>query len=458
MILYKQIFVLRGIVSNIENKASNIFIKLLNFLNLLSLRNFNCFSGKIKILLFSIKLDLKDDVEKIRLILKSFIFINNSDLKFDEKKMLFVFTLNTCKINLSKFFIDEYFYLISDKNLASNNQIKLIKNIKKLKDNDLYSLIMLKKLSYALGLYKLSYYLRLYLERIVLNSKDKDKKNLILKLNVSLFADKKNIFLKTANLLEKNLFFNRVCKIFNPKECYSVFFDNNKFSQNSNLNKKDLEFMKLIKNKKVAIIGPSNSKLYQRDEIDSYDVVIRMNQEREIENSLLDFVGTRTDVNYFGGGLIASRRDKVFNYIKNSEIKFVCLKNEFSINNYSLKNIPARQWFEFPWNFECSHMMVQNILLDLLCFNPAKIKLFNVDFYLGKKKYLSNNYKVGIYSRSPVFDLHDPYVNYRVVKMLYQKKIIEVDPNIDKILNYSNRFYITNLENVNRETAFNLIY
>ena len=81
-----------------------------------------------------------------------------------------------------------------------------------------------------------------------------------------------------------------------------------------------------------------------------------------------------------------------------------------------------------------------------------------MDFYLGKKKYLSNNYKVGIYSRSPVFDLHDPYVNYRVVKMLYQKKIIEVDPNIDKILNYSNRFYITNLENVNRETAFNLIY
>ena len=88
MILYKQIFVLRGIVSNIENKASNIFIKLLNFLNLLSLRNFNCFSGKIKILLFSIKLDLKDDVEKIRLILKSFIFINNSDLKFDEKNVI----------------------------------------------------------------------------------------------------------------------------------------------------------------------------------------------------------------------------------------------------------------------------------------------------------------------------------------------------------------------------------
>ena len=110
-----------------------------------------------------------------------------------------------------------------------------------------------------------------------------------------------------------------------------------------------------------------------------------MNQEAPLENSLKEFIGTKTDINYFGGGLIHNRKEKVFDFIKDSKMQFVCFKNDKTLEDYNLTKVKARQWFEFPWSFECSHMMIQNILLDLLCFNPKTIKVFNVDFYLGKK-------------------------------------------------------------------------
>lgn len=62
--------------------------------------------------------------------------------------------------------------------------------------------------------------------------------------------------------------------------------------------KKDEEFAKLVENKRVAIIGPSphlnglgNGKL-----IDSYDVVIRLNQKFDIPESRWEDYGSKTDI------------------------------------------------------------------------------------------------------------------------------------------------------------------
>lgn len=458
MILFKSFKLIKDLYLKIKKLGFNIFFKIFNCLLLFIPKNFKNFNQKVKIIFFSFNFDLNDDISKIRLILKSFLSLNNSKLEYNEKRDLFFFVLNVCKINIDDSFLNRYFYVISDKDRASSKQIDLIKIVKNYNDNDFHSLVMLKKISYALGLYKLSFYLRLFLERKVLKSNSQNKQDLIYKFNVSLFLNNEKVFKSTSEKLDKNFFLNRSCQVFNPKDCYSFFFQNKNFSANKYLNTSDLQYKEIIENKTVAIIGPSNSLLNQKDQIDNFDIVIRMNQEEPLEKSFADFIGTKMDINYFGGGLIHNRKEKVFDFINESKIKFVCFKNDKTVEDYNLPNVKARQWFEFPWSFECSHMMIQNILLDLLCFNPKKIKLFNIDFYLGKKKYLSNKYKLGVYSRSPVFDLHDPYVNYKVVKFLYEKGIIEVDANIEKILKYSNRYYVKILEEVNKDTAFNLIY
>ena len=458
MILYKSYKLIKKSYVIIKNLGLNILFKTVNLFYLINPKNYKNFSHRVKIYSASLNIDLTDDILKIRLILKIFISLNKTDLKFNQKKFLFCYVLNLCNIYIDKLFLEKYFHLISDKELAIKNQIELIKIFKNNCNSDFYSLVMLKKVSYAFGLYKFSFYLRLFLEKKVLKLDSPKKQDLIFKFNVALFSNKEKIFKSTTEKLSQNLFFNRNCKVFDPKECYSFFFQKKNLFKSNHFNSMDLRFGNIIKNKRIAIVGPSNSLLNQRDEIDNFDVVIRMNQEAHLEKSLADYIGTRTDVNYFGGALIESRKEKVFDFINESKIQLVCFKNEDTFEALNSTKITTRQWFEFPWSFECSHMMVQNILLDLLCFSPKTIKLFNVDFYLGKKKYLSDKYKVGIYSRSPVFDLHDPFVNYRVVKFLYEKGFIEADPNIKKILKYSNRLYIKILEDVNRETAFNLIY
>ena len=458
MILFKSFKFIKGLHLKIKKLGLNIFFKILNCLHLFTPKNFKNFNKMAKIVFFSFYLDLNDDYSKIKLIMQTFKSLNNSKLEYDEKRNLFYFVLKLCKINIDESFLDKYFYLISDKNRASSKQIDLIKIVKNYNDNDFYSLNILKKLSYALGLYEFSFYLRLFLERKVLNLNSQNKQDLIFKFNVSLFSNNKKVFKLTSEKLEKKLFFNRSCKVFNPKYCYSFFFQNKNFSENKYLNTQDLEYKEIIENKRIAIIGVSNSLLNQKDEIDNFDIVIRMNQDEPLKKSLTNFIGTKTDVNYFGGSLISDRKEKVFDFINESKMQFVCFKNDKTLEDYNFTKVKARKWYEFPWVFECSHMMIQNILLDLLCFNPKTIKVFNVDFYLGKKKYISDNYKLGVNSRIPVFDLHDPFVNYRIVKFLYEKGIIEVDPNMEKILKYSNRYYVKILEQNNRKLLFNSIY
>lgn len=419
---------------------------------------------KRKILKSLKKLNFTDETIKTRFFLKSFIEIKNSNNNYKSKLKLFNLLFKLFSLNFKKNFIKNIFDKIIDKSFINNNQIKLINDIKLQKLSNDKEIIFLKNFFYNLGLYKISYFLRIFLERQKLNQKNiYKKKDFISLFNISLFTDDKKAAEKSLINLEKFIFFNSSCKFFSPKKCFNLFFQDNKKYDFSKFSVIDLKFLELINNKSIAIVGPADTTIHNGDEIDKFDIVVRMNKENEIENELEVFTGSRTDINYFGGEILRYRRDKIYEYIYKSNTKFLCVKNYEVLKNFNTNIVPARQWLEFPWNFESSHMMVQNIILDILFFNPEKIKLFNVDFYLGKKKYLSNNYKSNIYKKSPnirppVFDLHDPFVNYRLVKLLLKKKLIDVDESIKKILMLSDRHYIKKLEIANQEKVFKMIY
>ena len=71
---------------------------------------------------------------------------------------------------------------------------------------------------------------------------------------------------------------------------------------------------KLIKDKRIAIIGNASSMLYYKHDIDSYDVIIRINLGYPIED-LKEQLGTRTDIWMICGGF-SSRCNTLEGYKK----------------------------------------------------------------------------------------------------------------------------------------------
>ena len=61
------------------------------------------------------------------------------------------------------------------------------------------------------------------------------------------------------------------------------------------------ELKKLIDKKKVCVFGNAESVLNKKRNIDSYDVIIRMNYGYP-RHEVYEQIGTRTDVWFFGGG------------------------------------------------------------------------------------------------------------------------------------------------------------
>jgi hypothetical protein len=59
-------------------------------------------------------------------------------------------------------------------------------------------------------------------------------------------------------------------------------------------------YINFIKNKRIVIVGPAPTMLgsRQKDIIDGYDVVVRLNKAIPIKDTLMEDIGTRTDVLY----------------------------------------------------------------------------------------------------------------------------------------------------------------
>ena len=110
-----------------------------------------------------------------------------------------------------------------------------------------------------------------------------------------------HLILSVADFAHKNNYTND--KIRRSSEIYNCFLKNNKSN----------DIAKLIQNKSIAFVGNGPQEMGRRrgEEIDSHDIVIRMNSF-SLEGYEKDY-GTRTDIWSKGGGI--TRNDFEFDYI-----------------------------------------------------------------------------------------------------------------------------------------------
>jgi len=207
----------------------------------------------------------------------------------------------------------------------------------------------------------------------------------------------------------------------------------------------DRNYLEIIKGKRIAIVGPSPSNLMNGKEIDAFDVIVRFNYKGE--NLSTNYYGSRTDISYFNG---ANSRDVQKNYtgldiagLKAAVYKIPVEENlligkcnrrmPLPIENFMLDNSPYA---------------LQNVVADLLLYNPLEIKVFSIDMFLTNNRDISygvmdKSYWDNFYPKAG----HDPYSNYLFIEYLYNNNFISVDSKLKRILDMEISEYMEELQN-----------
>lgn len=218
-----------------------------------------------------------------------------------------------------------------------------------------------------------------------------------------------------------------------------IIFKNGKNLRNISaiINKNnEKQFSTLIENKSIAVVGPGHSTDYKGTEIDSFDIVVRINTFSNHGEKYKKYIGSKTDIIYFNGGEFTKfENGKKVEFLNNV---FLCSRKSFS-KEFRKKNIRPTRKLNF--NLFGGNGFIQDIIIDLLHFNTKEIKIFNVDFTLNNKMYNANYTKPNLVSQKEAYYRQskvDFFSNINFMRLLMQNNTIKVDNNLNILLNYSN--------------------
>lgn|GEM_PF-1510297 len=223
-------------------------------------------------------------------------------------------------------------------------------------------------------------------------------------------------------------------------------------------------YAKYIQGKSIAIVGPSPSGARNGDEIDDHDIVIRLGYKGSIVNEE-DF-GSRTDLTYYAiANVIYYLKDQNCEFLE--DLDFVSFKSSNFKEHASDELLAKSRIFRRNRYYFCgSPTMAQHALHDLLHFEPASIKMFNMNFYLAQKKYydgyiptkkqravylnnVSNKYYnlwAGQDTDTAGFAHHDMLSSINFFRNTMHREGVVVDDVCAKILSLTSREYFKGLE------------
>lgn len=245
---------------------------------------------------------------------------------------------------------------------------------------------LLYKLFFFIGLTELGFYHRNKYENFFLNKEFKDLSTYEKIIYFKIIFE--NCDIEKINKIDKNFFNDIIFKnLFKSEYKSSLFIYDilTKNFDNSKNDKIDLDYKKLIENKSIAIIGPSNNSNFNKEKLVEFDFVMQPNifDERDLfdYNKTIGYYSkfSTNKINLY----IDQNRFDFFN-----KLKFVCIKGA---SEKIKKNIFNSRQFDLKLKLTSgSEQLLQYIISDLIKFNPKKIKIFSTDFYLNEKTYTLN--------------------------------------------------------------------
>jgi hypothetical protein len=207
----------------------------------------------------------------------------------------------------------------------------------------------------------------------------------------------------------------------------------------------DGSFRDLIQGRTVAVVGPAPPSEDLRAEIDAFDFVVRTNYQGKLDPR----AGSRTDISYYNGNRLISHRDEII-AIAPSLRWLVSARGSDQALRRMLPTHPGIRSAESAPAifFHANPLAIPAILIDLVRFVPARIKLFGSDFFSSKTSHTQGYHRRPIEAEalSHSLRIHDPFSSFRLVQQLVRTGLCTVDALAEGVLRLDGEQYAARLQ------------
>ena len=198
-------------------------------------------------------------------------------------------------------------------------------------------------------------------------------------------------------------------------------------------NKNEHDF---FNNKKILIVGPLSNKNNYND----YDTIIFIKSQSK---KILKKLSNKNVIIYFNSHNIRNKNFINFYNDNYNEVNLFKVKESVGLRKTSLIN-------KNPYLLSGGPMMLQNILFDIMIYNPNKIFISGFNFYCSKKMYNDSYQSIrwydDIFYVRKSFALHDLISNFQFVKNIFDINLLSVDQLGCEILKLSVKDYIIRIK------------
>ena len=233
----------------------------------------------------------------------------------------------------------------------------------------------------------------------------------------------------------------------------SLLYDSSKSNYNVALD----GFSEFLLDKSVAVVGPSPTNADDADEIDSFDLVLRLNYSYSGKGCDALHKGLRTDIACFNSEQ-ASVLIKEHNRSLPEEIKWACFKKDSltEIVGALNKGCCCHSLVRFDdMNFHGDYNMIPWVVMDLCVNNAKNVKVFHTDLMLSQGR-LPGYYPASFGRHDDMMNdlfwssciVHDPVLQYRALCQLWSLGKIEGDARFNEVMMLGEQRYLEELEKV----------
>jgi hypothetical protein len=316
--------------------------------------------------------------------------------------------------------------------------------------------ILTYRICLAYGCFEVGYSIRAFLkeclEKTNLNSKSSQKEK------INMLA----LWLENQNYTQIR---NEIKNVGLKKKYRSLFLDSLNIIEDVKFSIFDFkgvdkDFFEYVNHKSVAIVGPAKTNEQDAKEIDSFDIVIRLNHKDK--NIGIDpFIkGEKCDISYFNvehtqialeNNLTNWSPSLVWAIFNNNEtVKKV--EKKLCAKSYGTKLRIRNAKYNLT-SFNTGYTALPKAVIDILRFKPAHVKIFHADLMLTVDREVG--YKPSTWTedmRAFFLEIcskrHDPVTQFYIMKNLCASRVISGDKRFDEVISLSPQQYMKELDKI----------